>query len=845
MIKKLDKTINRFLFAVYAFTAIYTAFFDFKAKIFFGPMSLGIPTVLICVSIAVMFYLLCITKSVSDEVKASVYGFCSLALSIYYSYRSDLELFNLLAILILCSLALMRSVKGYDKIAEIILFIKFLQMIIVRSRIMFNRQELIPTIIVILAIFTIRFMLRRSKAMFDSLELKVQGNAELLKIVEIKRKDAKMAAKVKTDFLANMSHEIRTPMNAICGMTDLLLQTEMTEEQHVYLDTIKTSADNLLSIINDILDFSKIEAGKMELVEQNYNLLSQLNALQNTIDVRIGDKPLTFEIIMKRDMPTELHGDDVRVQQIMLNFLTNAVKYSERGSIKLILDYERIFDETILFKGSIVDTGIGIKKDDMDKLFEEFSQVDMARNHQIEGTGIGLTITDRLVKAMNGHISVESEYGVGSTFSFEIDQKVTDFDSVIDTDSQDEFISLSSSGLLKKLMNDRDGSGQIATFIAPDARVLVVDDNAANLLVARGLIGKYGVSIETCSSGQETLDLLEKDQNFDMLFVDHMMPGMDGVELVKTLRAKDGEFYRNVPIVALTANAIKGVSDLFLANGFWDYMSKPIDVKVLGRVMNDWIPPSKRVEKDCVVGGVDAEENALLINSYNIPHDVNAGIAKETVTQDNVEIVDVDSELKMALSNIPEMNFDNGLFLCGNDFDIYLSVVEIYVKSSGQIIERINAALATNDLQNYGIEVHGVKSSSRNIGAEALGELAYALEMESKAGNAAFVKEKHEEFMDAYTALLEKLSNALLVNNDDSAEELIEISQDEFVELLNGCIEALDSFDVNKASELIGKLSVGAFDDETRRKIKDAKTSVDLFDFDIATEILSGIKNQL
>ena len=443
---KYDRYIKHFLFLLYTVAALFTGFFSVKTH---WPGFDMISKTAICSSIFVIFFFLYLDEKGDVNVRAMFYGWFFLALAIYYSIYTSNEFFNGVLILVSASVALTGSYKALSSIANAITIIKVFQVFFTRGHIGIHEDRIFELFIVVFAEMAILLAVKKSNSMVKFISLKAQSNQELLKVVEIKRKEAKSAGKAKTDFLANMSHEIRTPMNAICGMSDLLLQTKLTDEQLDYVSTIKLSSDNLLSIINDILDFSKIEAGKMELVPQSYNLLSPLYSLQNTIDVRIGERPLDFKISIKRDMPTELYGDEVRVQQVILNLLTNAVKYSNQGHIELIVDYEKLENDEIMLKATVKDQGIGIKKEDMPKLFEAFSQVDMERNHRIEGTGIGLTITERLVRSMGGSITLESEYGVGTTFYVSMRQKVEDFNSVIDTESTDDFVVISHSNILK------------------------------------------------------------------------------------------------------------------------------------------------------------------------------------------------------------------------------------------------------------------------------------------------------------------------------------------------------------------------------------------------------------
>ena len=809
---KYDRYIKHFLFLLYTVAALFTGFFSVKTH---WPGFDMISKTAICSSIFVIFFFLYLDEKGDVNVRAMFYGWFFLALAIYYSIYTSNEFFNGVLILVSASVALTGSYKALSSIANAITIIKVFQVFFTRGHIGIHEDRIFELFIVVFAEMAILLAVKKSNSMVKFISLKAQSNQELLKVVEIKRKEAKSAGKAKTDFLANMSHEIRTPMNAICGMSDLLLQTKLTDEQLDYVSTIKLSSDNLLSIINDILDFSKIEAGKMELVPQSYNLLSPLYSLQNTIDVRIGERPLDFKISIKRDMPTQLYGDEVRVQQVILNLLTNAVKYSNQGHIELIVDYEKLENDEIMLKATVKDQGIGIKKEDMPKLFEAFSQVDMERNHRIEGTGIGLTITERLVRSMGGSITLESEYGVGTTFYVSMRQKVEDFNSVIDTESTDDFVVISHSNILKGFVS---GKKKIAKFVAPDANVLVVDDNEANLKVAKGLMGQYKLNVRTCTSGKAALDILETDKSFDILFIDHMMPEMDGVELTKILRSSNDDYLKYVPIIALTANAIKGVSEMFLANGFTEYLSKPIDTERLGEVLNKWIPENKKEE------AMEEEESVA----------------------DNNEAVDDDEEnLRNMLRRIENVDYDKAMTLCGKSEDILLSVIEVYVKSYSQIKERIDSTYAKEDLKNYAIEVHGVKSSSRSIGNDVLGEMAYRLEIEAKDGNIAYVKENHSEFVMKYEQFVGKLKEIVDKLKTEEKIEKVKFSKEEMLSMINECISLYDEFETTKAEEVLKKLQCAECDENIMNLINDAIDSAELFDFDEVTKILTNIKESL
>ena len=428
---------------------------------------------------------------------------------------------------------------------------------------------------------------------------------------------AKMRAdeenKYKTSFLARMSHEIRTPMNAITGMAELLLRGELSKEARSYAEDIKHAGTNLISIINDILDISKIEAGKLEIIPSKYSFSSMINDIINIIRMRLAEKPIQFSANIDENIPDSLIGDQVKFQQIFLNILSNAAKYTAQGYIDLVVKAEKRVDKQIWLKITVRDTGKGIKPEDQVKLFGDFIQLEANKNLGIEGTGLGLAITKRLCLAMGGDISVESKYGKGSTFTVIIPQGI---------ESEVKF------ALANDQEKNSDSSGMV-NFTTPHARFLIVDDIITNLKVAEGLLLPYLATIDTSQSGAKAIELIKKHE-YDLVFMDHMMPEMDGVETTRLIREwekeqenntktrkqaneknLDFQHRRQIPIVALTANAVSGMREMFIEKGFSDFLAKPIDVPKFDEIIERWIPKEKKQQ---IVN--DETET----NSANIPN---------------------------------------------------------------------------------------------------------------------------------------------------------------------------------------------------------------------------------
>ena len=389
---------------------------------------------------------------------------------------------------------------------------------------------------------------------------------------ELKEK-AEHAVAVKSAFLANMSHEIRTPMNAILGMSEMALRGNLDAEEKDYIEQIQAASEGLLTIINDILDFSKMESGKLQIIESEYEVLTMIKDVASLVQGKVKDKGLALVVRVNPSIPRVLYGDEIRIKQVLINLVNNAVKFTDDGTITIETDYETD-RENALLKISVKDTGMGIKEEDLERIFNSFEQSDTFRNRKKEGSGLGLTISKQLLQLMGGSIHVESVYKEGSCFFFEIPQRIIDSAPCGDYDGPD---------------HRRARKQEYSKFRAPEAKVLIVDDNMVNLRVAVGLMKPFDMQVDTAKSGMEALAKVQ-EKKYHLIFMDHMMPEMDGIETANRIRELEDSYYKDVPIIALTANAINGAREMFIEEGMNDFIAKPISMKELSDKILEWLP---------------------------------------------------------------------------------------------------------------------------------------------------------------------------------------------------------------------------------------------------------------
>jgi len=681
------------------------------------------------------------------------------------------------------------------------------------NTVFFSMLFLILFLFIIINVFIARFI--------NAIE---KQNLQLLEA----NKKAESASRAKSDFLAKMSHEIRTPMNAITGMAELLLRGELSNEARGYARDIKQAGNNLVSIINDILDLSKIEAGKLEIVPVKYMLSSLINDTVNIIRTRLMEKPIRFFTNIDGNIPNSLIGDEVRLRQILLNLLSNAVKYTEKGHIGLTITVDKQDDKQILLRMGVADTGKGIKPEHQANLFDEFVRVDIKRNQGIEGTGLGLHITRRLCAAMDGKLSMESEYGKGSVFTVVVPQGIESKEpfAVVDepekkkvlvyesriiyaksvcwslknmkvphtmVTNQDEFAAslysekwfyvFSGYGLyekIKPLMEQDDSvfcggkkpplvlmiewgteayipnvgfvsipiqslsiantlngkadrhdctifsvSSGVIRYSFPNARLLIVDDIATNLKVAEGLLSPYNAKIDTCLSGAEAIELVKRN-NYDLIFMDHMMPEMDGIEttaVIRKLEMKDevsGNNKKQIPIIALTANAVVGMKEMFIKNGFNDFLSKPIDVSKMDEILERWIP-----EKREGTGERDSVSRVTTSNQYRNSNN--------------------DSPIPF-LPAIPNVDTAKGIALLRGRLDTYKKVLSMFCKDVDERLPQLQIMPEADTLPAFIIQVHSLKSVTASIGAQEVSSNAAGLEAAGKAADMAFIREHLPDF---------------------------------------------------------------------------------------------------
>jgi PAS domain S-box-containing protein len=537
------------------------------------------------------------------------------------------------------------------------------------------------------------------EAVFESVLSPLKQNGAIVGMMGIARnitqrkameEEIRAASSAKTAFLANMSHELRTPLNVVIGLTDLLLEdNHLTDHVSTNLLKISNAGSTLLSIVNDILDFSKIESGKLVLTPVEYYTSSLLNDVITLVVTRLGEKPITFNLDISDELPSNLYGDDLRVKQIFTNLLTNAIKYTREGDIWLSVQCIRE-SNAIWMEVTVTDTGIGIREENLKKLFSDYYQADTKANRNIEGTGLGLSITKRLVDMMDGEIHAESEYGKGTTFRIRIRQGFvsnTVIGSAVANSLRNFHYTDSKRIVTRKLVR----------LNLSYAKVLVVDDMHTNLDVASGLLSNYKMQVDCLDNGQAAINRIrEGNPVYNAIFMDHMMPGMDGVEAADAIRALGTEYARNIPIIALTANAIQGTEEMFYEHGFQAFISKPIDVVELDSVIKKWVRDD------------DHED----IKIFEAP-----------------PAADAPSKI-----DIPGVDTEKGLSLYIGDTKVYLPLLRSYVSNTPGVLDKMRNVSAET-LSDYVITVHGLKGTSAGIGAETIREAAMNLEIMSRVGD--------------------------------------------------------------------------------------------------------------
>ncbi len=674
----------------------------------------------------------------------------------------------------------------------------------------------------------------------------------------------------KDDFMANVSHEIRTPINTICGTSEIVLREALTDKVREDVYNIQTAGRSLQSIVSDILDFTEMQSGKTTLVEESYNITSTINDVINMTLALKNEKQIDLIVDCDADLPSGLVGDEQKIRRIIMNLVNNALKFTSEGCVSIIISFWKT-DYGINLIVRVRDTGIGMKKESMEKLFTNFNQVDAKRNRRKEGIGLGLAIAQQLVDRMGGFITVSSELGKGSEIQFVIPQKVTDFTPIaavqdresinaaiyVDMERYDRpdvreayslliyhiisrlkvkchvcqnlpelkrraeretlthvFISIEeyeedraffdvlsenttvvaiierfndvriANKRIRKLykpffilpitmvLNGRNMMQSLdasyfyqGKFIAPDSRVLIVDDNILNIRVLEGLLKPYMVQVDTAVSGAEALKKTDS-MKYDVIFMDHMMPEMDGIETLKRIRLKPGNYFKNVPIVAVTANAIGGMREVFLNEGFQDFVAKPIEVSVLERVLARVLPQEKLVP----VPEDDVKRDAEAVPKVSNGAESNYEVKRDAEAVHNSDQKGAGSKnVPRRLTDLPEDVFDEklGVRYCGSleDYkEILRLVAQTWQEESGKLQDMFDR----QDWNGYATLAHALKSSMLSIGAEKLSAMAKALELAGKGGDAGFIMKYHADMMEEYKNIRDLISASAVVMPDKS-----------------------------------------------------------------------------
>jgi len=612
--------------------------------------------------------------------------------------------------------------------------------------------------------------LREHKKMMNEIEQAHVRNRALIE-------KAQAANNAKSDFLAGMSHEMRTPLNAVIGLSGLILESEgLDEEIKINLEKIFNAGSTLLNIVNDILNISKIEAGKFELTLNEYDTPSLINDTITQNILRIYDKPIKFNLNINADMPTRLYGDELRIKQILSNLLSNAFKYTHMGTVELGIRSERTEDgDSVWVTAWVKDTGIGIRPEDINKLFFNYSQVDVKANRTIEGSGLGLAIVKKMIELMEGTITVKSEYGKGSVFTVRFKQKF-----VTDTPIGDSVVNNLKS--FRYSNNKRDKDSKLVRIKMPHAKVLIVDDNITNLDVAKGLMKPYEMQVDCVTSGQQAIDAIRIEKvKYNAIFMDHMMPEMDGIEAAHRIRAIGTDYAKHIPIIALTANAIVGNEAMFLLNGFQAFLSKPISLIQLDTIIKRWVR-DKPQEKSSV--------KPLSSESVNETDKIHC---KTTLSE---------------LPEIPNVDVEKGLDMYAGEMEIYQIVLRSYAANTPAVIEKLRRVTAEN-LPDYAINVHGLKGASAGICADDIRNRGQDLEDMAKAGDLEGILALNDAFLHDTETLVSNIKAWLMEQDHKTGRPRLDTPDFAVLAQLRQC---LINYDMNGVDGAMGILESADYD---------------------------------
>ncbi len=742
---------------------------------------------------------------------------------------------------------------------------------------------------------------------------------------------AQEANRAKSAFLANMSHEIRTPMNSVVGISEILLRKELPEDLREGITTIRDSGSSLLGIINDILDFSRIETGKLEVRETEYMLPSLLMDVSSVISVRLSNLPVRFMMDISPDVPNFLVGDDLRLKQILINLITNAEKYTREGFIELAASGRFTDDDRYELKFEVRDSGIGIREEDVEKLFASFFRVDTRQNRELSGSGLGLSISRNLARLMGGDLTVKSEYGRGSVFTISVMQKVrryVKFGEVKDPGRYRVLICEDDEMIIRNLSRTLEGLGvpfavcrdgrdmgafeamthilirrnvffrlrdkveaqfrrshtvlilengeradssllrfrqlqlplvciqvvsmlngeEIVTGIRKDAfdgsriiplefaRVLIVDDNMTNLQVARGLMEPYRMKTDTASDGFAAVEMAGSAR-YDAIFMDHMMPGMDGVEAARRIRELPGGYYRDVPIIALTANAVREAKEMLLKSGLDDFVAKPIEMTELDRVLRKYVLP--RAPRDYL--GKIAERTAggegTREAEAGMPETVPGRADEEPAFRADVEEKNLQAELRAA---IPGINMRGSLDRYGGSIRVYHNILKIYSEDLVRRFPELDELFSKHDIGAFTISVHAIKGASLGVGADELASMAEKLEEAGKRNDEGTIRANYPRFRQSLLKMIENVGRyvRLYVEGEDISGRSPEMYPPETVAALK---DACGNMDYLEAERLLGQLAAGNYEGEAGEKIKRMLRLAETFDYDGLEEMVRAL----